>query len=299
MAGSGREPLNVRSLLFVPAHRADFVARAAERGADAVILDLEDGAPASARDMARDRLADNAAFLMDRGARVVVRINPLDVCGREDIAAVLEAGVSDLMAPKMETASQVLDLAAATIGNAAPSLLLSIETPAGILALRDIVAAAPLPRLAGLAFGGEDLAARLGVSPSCAALRGPAQMVALAAAAVGRPAFGLPGPLAALSDLSEFAAAARCAAALGLSGAMCIAPRQVEIVNAAFSPAPEHVQWAQRVLSSPIADGAARIGDEMIDAPIRARARAILARSSRTISPRRPSHLANNVSVKP
>src|SRR4051794_20886083 len=92
----------LRSLLYVPADRERFVAGAAARGADAVILDLEDGVAESAKPAARAALAAAVPLVGAAGARVFVRINSRLAHAAEDIAAAVQAGVDGLLVPKTE-----------------------------------------------------------------------------------------------------------------------------------------------------------------------------------------------------
>ena len=96
-----------RSLLYVPASEERFVAKAHERGADAIILDLEDGVAPEAKARARAGLAASAARARRNGADIVVRINrPLRMAA-EDIAAAAAAGADGVICTKMMGADHV------------------------------------------------------------------------------------------------------------------------------------------------------------------------------------------------
>ena len=102
-----------RSLLYVPANNQRFIDKAHTRGADAIILDLEDSVPAAERDRARAMLVDSAAAVGRSGADVVVRINRPDAEAKSDLDAAVIAGVDALMLPKVDDAAHVLALAEA------------------------------------------------------------------------------------------------------------------------------------------------------------------------------------------
>jgi citrate lyase subunit beta/citryl-CoA lyase len=265
-----------RSLLFMPASRPDFVAKAHLRGADAIILDLEDGVAAKDKAAARAALARMHADLTAQGLPVWVRVNALDHGGREDldvIAALPEAPI--VMLPKVETPTHVQ---AARDQLQAPIVPL-IETPAGVIHAAEIAAASP--DVFALAFGSEDFAAALGVEPTAEALTAPAQWVVLAAAAQGLPAFGLPGSLASFSDIEALSRLAERAAGIGFAGALCIHPTQVAVVNRCFSPTLEQIAWAMRIVGhvSGASGGASALEGQMVDPPILARAQRIIQRA--------------------
>ena len=93
-----------RSMLFVPVTAQRFVEGAARRGADAIILDLEDAVAASEKDRARTLVPEAAAIVSRGGADVVVRINrPMRMTVR-DLEAVIGPGVQAIALPKAESA---------------------------------------------------------------------------------------------------------------------------------------------------------------------------------------------------
>lgn len=265
------------SLLFIPADRADFVAKAAGRGADAVILDLEDAVAPAAKAAARAALPAHLERLRRDGVAAWVRVNALADGGREDIPAARAAGADRIMLPKCAAAATVAD--AARLAGPGAGLVPLLEDARAVL---DAAAIARAPQVAALAFGSEDMAASLGVEPSPPALTLPAQMVVLAAAAAGLPAYGLPGSIAGFRDLDAFTALARQAAGLGFAGALCIHPAQVTAVHAAFAPTPAQVAWAEAVLDTAAAldSGAGALDGAMIDRPVIEQARRVAARAA-------------------
>ncbi len=271
-----------RSLLFVPAHRADFVEKAPTRGADIIILDLEDGVPADQKEPARRSVASHHRHLRANGvAAVMVRINPLDNGGREDVAELADLDLAAVMLPKVEKAEDVLRLHHLLTGGetytpAACPILPLLETPAGVLVAGE-VARAGSGRLFGLAFGSEDFAASLNRAPSPRLLAGPAQHVVLAAASVSIAAYGLPGSIGLVADERSFRRSARLAFDLGFAGATCVSPRQVPILNQAFLPSATEQAWARSVLDrASMQAGAFLLDGAMVDPPVVVRARRIL-----------------------
>lgn len=272
----------MRSLLYVPAHSARFIAKAHERGADAIILDLEDSVPEDAKDDARLALADAVTLVRRGGATVMVRINSGER-QHEDALAACKAGADALYVPKVRSPGELGTLASrleAVEGqaNRGPmSFVALIEDPAAVL---NAGAIAQAQRLVGLSLGGEDLALALGAQPNPDVLHLPKLLVHYAAKAAGLLSFGLLRSVADYSDLAGITAAAREARAHGFDGATCVHPAVVPVLNAAFAPSKEELVWAERVLERAAAgEGAFQLDGKMIDAPIIARARAFMSRT--------------------
>jgi citrate lyase subunit beta/citryl-CoA lyase len=272
----------MRSLLYVPAHSERFVAKAHERGADAIILDLEDSVPEEAKDQARVGLAEAVTRVRRGGATVMVRINSGER-QREDALAACRAGADTLYVPKVRSAEElgalasVLEAAEAAASRGAMGFVALIEDPTSVLNASAIAAA---PRLVGLSLGGEDLALALGAEPRPDVLHLPKLLVHYAAKAAGLLSFGLLRSAADYSDLTGITAAAREARAHGFDGATCVHPDVVPLLNAGFAPSAEELAWAERVLARAAGgEGAFQLDGKMIDAPIIARARAVLSRT--------------------
>ncbi|TIU08748.1 MAG: CoA ester lyase, partial [Mesorhizobium sp.] len=100
-----------RSLLFVPAHVPRFVEAAHERGADGVILDLEDSVPQDQKDESRRQLSASVAKVGGRGAYVLVRVNRGLRALAADLDAAVVAGVDALVLPKTDSAAWVIEIA--------------------------------------------------------------------------------------------------------------------------------------------------------------------------------------------
>jgi citrate lyase subunit beta/citryl-CoA lyase len=257
----------ITSLLFVPGDRPDRFAKAADAGAGAIILDLEDAVAPPDKDTAREHVA---AWLA-AGGSAVVRINaPGTPWYADDLKVV--AG-HPVMLPKAETAAQVAEVAAA-LGEH-PAVLPLIETAAGILAAAQILAA---PGVVRAAFGSIDMSAGLGVHPddTTALLFSRAQLVlASAAAGVAPPVDGVTTDV---TDDERLVSDARHGAALGFTGKMCIHPRQLAVVHEVFRPTDEELAKARRVVEAFSGAGVSTLDGKMIDKPVVDRARRLLAR---------------------
>lgn len=284
-------PQRLRSLLFVPAHVDRFVARAHERSADAVVLDLEDAVPAAAKGTARAALSEALGRVTQRGALAVVRVNHNLLDLARDLDAAVRPGLSALVLPKVESASWIVEIADAVaileaqrgITAGRVRLILQIETPSALIHL-DAIARAH-PRVLAITLGPEDFCASLGGAPCDDLLLGPNLQVLCAARAAGIVPLGFIGSIGDYGDLDAFRATVRRARRMGFRGALVVHPNQVAILNEELTPSPDEQAWARRVM---VADAIARregrgafeVDGRMVDAPVVRRAVEILAMAS-------------------
>lgn len=255
----------IRAPLFVPANRPERFAKAAASGADAVILDLEDAIGADDKDVARAALDTGFTDLP-----VIVRINARGTPWHEtDITAVTRLPVAAVILPKAEAAEACVGIATIT----GKPVIALIESARGLANARTIAAASGVVRLA---FGSIDFCADLGCEHQRDVLL-PARAELVLASRLA----GIDGPIdgvtARLDDPSLVREDASHARAMGMTGKLCIHPRQVDPVRDAFTPTPSEVDWARRILAA--GDGAVSVDGEMVDAPVRIRARMILSRA--------------------
>jgi citrate lyase subunit beta/citryl-CoA lyase len=279
-----------RSLLFVPATAERFVAKAHTRGADAIILDLEDSIPPAAKSAARAALPDAVRRVGQGGADVVVRINrPLELAVA-DIAAAVMPGVAALMLPKLSGREHVRLLsevvaareAAAGMAAGATRFIGLVETAD---ALPHLFAIAADPRMVALGVGAEDLATEFGGSPSADSMYVWAMHCLAAARAAGILPMGSLGNLARLDDLPGYRSGLQRARALGFGTAACIHPAHVPIINEEYGASPEQIDRARRLVAAfeeGVARGLGAVAFEgaMIDLPVVDRARRLLARAT-------------------
>lgn len=259
----GADPLV--TALFVPADRPERFAKAAASQPDAVILDLEDAVAPGMKQAARNNL--DCAFT---ALPVILRINGADTEWHgADIAAARASGCAAVMLPKAEDPRRV----AQVIDELGLPVIALIESAAGLAQAR---AMAKIDGVAGLAFGSVDFCADLGCTHLREVLLPARSELVLASRLAGKCA-PLDGVTTRLDDLSVTSADAEHARNLGMSGKLCIHPLQVAPVRQAFAPTQADVVWATRILQADEADGAARVDGEMVDRPVRLRARAILS----------------------
>ena len=275
----------IRSLLYVPADNEKFVAKAHERGADAIILDLEDAVIEDRKDAARAALAEAVPSVGRNHASVFVRINsgPRQI---DDAIAAARAGAFGVVIAKAKNGTALESLAGTLreieheLGRPATCFVAQVEDPAAVLDARSI---AKHLRVVGLMTGGEDLATAAGAEPTPEVLRFPKLLVHYAAKAEQKMSLGLLRSVTDYSDLEGIAAAAREARAHGFDGATCIHPSAVPILNEAFSPSAADIAWAERVVAAAHGQtaGAFSLDGKMVDAPVIARALLMLERTKK------------------
>lgn len=258
-----------RSLLFLPASSDRMIEKARALPADMIVLDLEDSVKLEDKAAARDGVV--AAMAAGFGGRpVAVRVNPSgSKLFGEDVVAVRHCACDYVVLPKAETAKEVHD-AAWLMGK--PTLAM-IETPRGVVDAAMIAKSSH-----GLIAGTNDLTASLGI-PAGAGRGGLSyalQRVVLAARAAEVAAFdGVYNGLEADDGLTRECAEGR---AFGFDGKSVIHPSQIEAVNRAFSPSPEEIAAAHRLIDA-AGGGAERHEGRMIEALHVDQARSLLAKA--------------------
>jgi len=271
MSGSLPAAALPRAYLFVPGDRPERYAKARASGADAVIVDLEDAVAPQAKARARAALA----AALDESAPLVVRINAAGTPWfMDDLELCRHPGVAAVMLPKAEGIDAVCEVVETTYKDVLPI----IESARGIEAASAI---ARVPGVVRLAFGSIDLALDLGIDcepdgREDELLHFRAQLVlASRLAGLAAPADGVS---TAIDDVARLVADAQRARRLGFGAKLCIHPKQVAPVQAAFTPTATQVAWARRVRDAfaTAAGAAVAVDGQMIDRPLNERALAIL-----------------------
>jgi citrate lyase subunit beta/citryl-CoA lyase len=280
-----------RSMLFVPVTQRRFVEGAARRGADAIILDLEDSVAASEKERARTLVAEAARVVSTGGADVVVRLNrPLRMTVR-DLEAVIGPGVHTVALPKAESAQHVQLVAEIIdelelergIALGTTKMLAMVETASAFFRIAEIARAHP--RLVALTLGAEDFATSAGILPEAEPLTMPKQTAVFAARAAGIMPMGFIGSIAEFHDLDAFRETIRRSRRFGFVGASVIHPSQIAILNEEFRPAAAEIDHAGRVVAAydtALAEGvgAVTVDGKMIDVPVVERAKLLLEREA-------------------
>jgi citrate lyase subunit beta/citryl-CoA lyase len=272
----------LRSLLFAPAVRPDFILRLPERGADAVVIDCEDATPAGAKQEARANIRSIVPTILGPEMQVFVRVNSVaSEWFGADIAEGLVEGLAGVVVPKIESTDQIDRVAVALrrAGHPQIGVLAGIETALGVADARALLAH---PSVVAGYFGAEDFIADMGGvrTRSGDEVAFARSAVALAARLAGVTI--VDQIVADFRDDERFREEAASARAIGYHGKLCIHPRQVELANVAFVPTAEEIEHALRLLAAydkASAAGVAAIDFEgqMVDEPWAAHARRILA----------------------
>jgi citrate lyase subunit beta/citryl-CoA lyase len=268
----------VRSMLFVPATRADMIAKIPRFAPDVAVVDLEDAVVPGEKATAR-RTAAGAIDGLDPAApgTVLVRVNPVGTPWfAGDVAAAAGCAAAGLVVPKLATKQQLHEVRQALAGHSWPGavVLAGIETALGVADARTLLA----DGLSGAYFGAEDYIADLGGRRSAGGqeVLYARSQVCLAASLAGIPA--IDQAVIDLADDEHFLADARGGQSIGYQGKICIHPRQVGLAHRVFTPAPDEVAHARAVIAAGEA-GVGVVGGQMVDDVHVRMARAVLARA--------------------
>ncbi|RAM66756.1 aldolase [Herbaspirillum rubrisubalbicans] len=264
-----------RSYLFVPGNRPERYAKACAAGADAVIVDLEDAVPPEEKASAREALA---AWLDDAPQAVLVRINAVQTPWfHDDLTLCAKAGVAGIVLPKAESADDI-----ATVVNAgARAVLPLVESARGFWHAHTLAQAVGVERLV---FGTIDFCLDLGLIESSEQLQYFRSQFVLVSRLAGIAA-PVDGVTTSLDDPALVEADTLRARRGGFGGKLCIHPRQVGHVNRCFAPTPDELSWAGRVLAAAAASAGAAVAvdGKMVDLPVLAIARRIVAEAQRRL----------------
>ncbi|HKS64882.1 MAG TPA: CoA ester lyase [Xanthobacteraceae bacterium] len=280
-----------RSALYVPANVPRFIDGAHKRGADAIIVDLEDSVPIAERPAARRDLIATAENVARGGADVIVRINRPWRQAMLDLEAAIHPRVKALAVTKVDSADhirlvgEVVSELEAERGMAVGSTKFTamIETADAWFRMPEIAKADP--RIVALTLGGEDFALSVGMLPTAEALFMPKQTLCIAARAAGILPLGFIGTVADYKDLDAFRETVRRSRRLGFRGASVIHPAQIPILNEEFAPSADEVASARKIVAAydeavAAGRGSISVDGKMVDVPVVLRAQEVLAISA-------------------
>jgi citrate lyase subunit beta/citryl-CoA lyase len=287
----------LRSMLYVPANSWRMINNAPGEGADAVILDLEDGCPMPEKETARVFARDSIPMLKEHGLDVFVRVNSLETgLTGTDLSYVVVKGIDGIMLAKTESGEAVNEVGRLLTEeekkkNLVPesvAIMALIETPRGIMNIREIIEASK--RVVAVGFGAGDFSREMGAGMGVSKLTPeeyfPMVLYARSAMAVAARAGGIQAidtPFFGLIiDLEGLARESEKAKLLGFSGKQVTHPRHVGVVNQVFAPAAGDVDFAKRVVAAyeearTKGLGATTVGGRMIDYGSFRRAESLLA----------------------
>jgi citrate lyase beta subunit len=280
-----------RALLFMPGDDRHKIEKGAGLNVDSVIMDLEDGVALNNKAAARDTIAAALREVDFGRTERLVRINPvgsnLEI---DDIRLTVAAQPDGYVLPKVESPEQIEAVAAKlemfeSLNDWPPGsirLLPIIETARGVINLRNIAESSD--RLDALIFGAEDLAGDIGATRTA---EGWEVFYTRSAVVIHAKAAGLQAidtPFIALDDTLGLIAQTEGALKMGYTGKLAIHPRQIEPIQAVFTPSMEEIQRAQRLISAhaehqAVGRGAFALDGKMVDMPMIRAAESVLARA--------------------
>lgn len=276
-----------RTMLFVPGNNPGMLKDAGLYGADSLMFDLEDAVAITEKDSARF-MVYNAIKNLDYGdTEIVVRINGLDnPFGREDIEAVVRAGVDVIRLPKTETKEDILAVEAAIeeverkIGRVGSTkMMAAIESTMGVINAYSIATSSK--RLIGIALGAEDYVTNLKSKryPDGMELMGARSQIVIAARAAG--IYALDTVYSDIENMEGFKREVELIKQLGFDGKSVINPRQIKPVHEIFTPTEKEIEKSSNIVRAARAAqkqglGVISLNGKMIDKPIIERAERLL-----------------------
>jgi len=279
----------LRTLLFVPGNQARMIDKAVSTPADAVILDLEDSIPTSEKESARAMVASAIGRFASGRPQVFVRINSLlTPYAAADIEKTVIQGLRGIYLPKSESAEEVRQVdrlisereKAVGLPGGSVGVLALVETARAVLKVCEIISASP--RLLGVALGAEDYAIDLGVARTKEGreIAYPRMVIPVACHAVNVQAIDC--VYMDVRDTEGLITEARYAKQLGFQGKQVVHPSQVIPVNEVFTPSPQEIEYARRVVEAfetAVKRGYAStsLDGKLVDIPVAERARRLLA----------------------
>ena len=279
----------LRSLIFVPGNRANMLERALNFEADIIMVDLEDSVPPGEKVAARDVAAEWIPRLRQAGQRVMVRANSLDTgLTRDELTAVISPHLYGVSVGKTESAGDLREIEGiispleigANLEAGHVNLIPWIESAKAIVNVSEMATA--LIRTVAIAFGAEDYTNDMGIqrTDDGEEVHHPRSAVAIAARAAGIAS--LDSPYVAFRNPEGLKKDAGAARQMGYTGKFAIHPAQVGTINEVFSPQPEDVAYARRVMEAwreaeANGRGSLSLDDKMVDVPVVKRAQNLLA----------------------
>lgn len=286
-------------MLFIPAHKLDWVRKVSRYRPDSVVLDLEDAVPPDLKQQARSTAREAIGLLREQGIAAFVRINAFGQGAEEDVPALGAEGFNGVMLPKAHDVEQIRELdrmlchveGAAGLPMDSVAIMPLPETAQGLHAARDLAAASRRCRgIIGVVGGpvSGDVARAVGYQPS---MEGTEQLYLASKLVLDSRAGGAAYPMGsligtALDDLDSVRVLARRAKALGYSGAVLIHPSHVAVAAEVFTPTDEEVAYYAGMIEAmreaqARGDGAVSYRGMMVDYAMLPHAEEIVAEAAR------------------
>lgn len=289
-----------RTWLFVPGGDAEALRAAPQSGADVLIQELEDFVPPQRKQAARVLLAPTVAAWKAAGVVAAVRINPLfGPEGGADLEAAMRAGAQTVLLPKTRTAGDILDLDNAItqwereLGRPVGSteLVPNVESPRALMNTLSIATATP--RVVACLVASEDMAAELGAERARDGheLDYVRQRFLVECVAAGVLAIDCPYTW---SDVEGAVRQGEWGRRLGYRAKSLVAPAHAPYLNVLFTPQPDKIAEARRIVEAfetarARGEGGVELDGTLVEAPIYHNARRLLARAEAFDSLARPA----------
>ena len=285
----------LRSWMFVPGNRPRFLQKIydVDSPPDAALFDLEDGVLPDEKPAARELVAEMLRRKRPGPLRAV-RINQVGTDWfRADMEAILVDGLEAVCVAKVESEDEVravADILHRFEPQGSIGIVAAIESAAGLLRAPAIASAHP--RVLGLIFGAEDYALDLGLGTRREG--DAAQLIyarsAIVNAAAASRVMSVDGVFPDLEDEPGFVEDVVRARRLGFSAKSTFNPRQVDAINARFSPTADELDYARRVTrafheATSRGDASVAVGGQLVDRPILLRAQRLLALDAQLSTP--------------
>jgi citrate lyase subunit beta/citryl-CoA lyase len=285
-------PILIRTALFVPGNRPDRIEKAFNTKADFIIIDLEDAVPLSEKESCRSNVREKAAKFADR--MTLVRVNALgSTFIKGDLDETIIEGVNGIILPKVEKADDIHDInkllleveKKRSLPEGAILVFPLIESAAAVQHVYDIVSTKTNPeRIYTAAFGAADYTLDMGIAMT---MEGNELYYARSKIAIACRAAGIAPPIDTpfmidLKNTEALISDARRAKELGFQGKLVIHPKQVEPCNRIFSPLPEEIKKAEKIVQAfeeaeAAGMAAIQLEGKFIDYPVVKRSKNILA----------------------
>ncbi len=278
----------IRSLIFVPGNRASMLAKARDFRADIIVADLEDSVPPGEKLAARDLVQQMAPQLCAQGQKLMVRLNSLDTgLTSDELAAVIGPQLYGVSLGKVESIWDIREMeritstleAAHGLERGHLRLIPWLESARGVHFAYEIATASP--RIVGVAFGAEDYTQDMGVRRTDTGEEVYHARARVAVAAKAARVLALDGVYVSFRNQAGLEADVGEALSMGYKGKFAIHPAQLDTINRMFSPWPEDVEYARRVVEAweeaeASGRGSVALDGKMVDVPVVKRARDLL-----------------------
>lgn len=280
--------LRLRSVLFCPAVRPEFVLKGSAAGADTIVIDLEDAVSASRKHEARElaRASVEAHIASGSRAHVFVRVNAPTTTDFERDLASISPHATGIVIPKVEAAADVARALAAL--SAGTSIIAGVESARGIHEVGEIAQAG----VSALYFGAEDYCADIGGERTSAGLEVLYARSRVVLAARLHGVTPIDQAVIDIRDDDHFRRDVEAGRQLGFAGKLCLHPAQVAIANEAFTPTADAIAHARALLAAYETGlhegrGVTEFEGQMIDEAVCRRARFVLELANADEQPRR------------